>query len=137
MKLRPSVFVWACASLLTSAPALAHHSFASEFSVKKPVVMTGTVTKLEWINPHCYLELDAKDEAGNVQSHWRIEFGAPIALKRAGMRQEWLAPGQTITINGYAAKDDTKLAWVSKFTFTDGRVIQMTPDSNDTTNPDR
>jgi hypothetical protein len=117
-------------ALLLAAPARAHHSFASEFSLEKPITMTGTVTKLDWINPHCYLELDAKDAQGSVTEHWRFEFGAPVALKKAGLRQEALAPGQTVTINGYAAKDRSKLGWVSKFTLSDGRVILITPDTN-------
>ena len=138
MKLKHAkALVASCGLFLVAVPLWAHHSFASEFSVKKPISMTGTITKLDWINPHCYLELDAKDERGNVQQHWRLEFGAPMALRRAGMKQDMLTPGQTVTITGYAAKEDIKLGWVNKFIFPDGRVIQMTPDSNDATNPDR
>lgn len=126
----PTIAFAACAILSSGVPAFAHHSFASEFSLNKPITMTGTVTKLDWINPHCYLELDAKDQSGNVE-HWQFEFGAPVGLRRAGMRQDMLAPGQVVTITGYAAKDNSKLGWVSKFTFPDGRVITITPDAKD------
>jgi hypothetical protein len=118
------------AFLLTSVSTPAHHSFASEFSLKNPINMTGTVTKLDWVNPHCYMQLDIKDANGNVD-HWNFEFGAPVGLRRAGMRQDMLAPGQVVTITGYAAKDNSKLGWVSKFTFPDGRVITITPDAKD------
>jgi Family of unknown function (DUF6152) len=123
-------FLLLAAILLMSAPAFAHHSFASEFDLGKPITMTGTVTKVDWINPHCYMEMDVKDASGNVQ-HWNYEFGAPVGLRRAGMRQDMLQIGQPMTIDGYAAKDGTNLGWVSKFTFPDGRVIRVTGDAKD------
>jgi hypothetical protein len=135
MTVKLSIVIAACCAILVAAvPVQAHHSFASEFSLDKPITMTGTVTKLDWINPHCYVQLDIKDDSGNVD-HWNFEFGAPVGLRRAGMRQEMLAPGQVVTITGYAAKDRSKLGWVSKFTFPDGRVIRVTPDSKDAPNP--
>jgi len=135
MNMKMAVIVAACCAILsTAASTFAHHSFASEFSLNKPILMTGTVTKLDWINPHCYVQLDIKDQSGNVD-HWNFEFGAPVGLKRAGMRQDMLAPGQVVTITGYAAKDNSKLGWVSKFTFPDGREIRITPDAKDAPPP--
>src|ERR1700722_15171179 len=129
MKVRLAlVMATICAGLMAPTRASAHHSFASEFSLEKPITMTGTVTKLDWINPHCYVQLDIKDSDGNLD-HWNFEFGAPVGLRKAGMRQEMLAPGQVVTITGYAAKDRSKLGWVSKFTFPDGRVIRVTPET--------
>jgi hypothetical protein len=131
MRIKLALIVAACLSVFSMALSTsAHHSFASEFSLKKPIMMTGTVTNLDWVNPHCYMQLDVKDDSGNVD-RWKFEFGAPVGLRRAGMRQDMLAPGQVVTINGYAAKDNTKLGWVSKFTFPDGRVITITPDAKD------
>ena len=118
------------AVLLLSATAFAHHSFNSEFDLNKPINMSGTITKVDWINPHCYMEMDVTDAAGKVQ-HWNFEFGAPVGLRKAGMRQDMLQVGQPMTITGYAAKDGTNLGWISKFTFPDGRVIKVTGDAKD------
>jgi hypothetical protein len=122
------------AVLLSAMPISAHHSFAAEFSMDKPIEMTGTVTKLSWINPHCYVELDVKDASGSVQ-HWNFEFGAPMALKKAGMRESMLPIGQQVTIDGYAGKDRSNLGWVKRFTFPDGRVIRISRDNPDETAP--
>jgi hypothetical protein len=75
------------------------------------------------------MEMDVTD-AGKVQ-HWNFEFGAPVGLRKAGMRQDMLQVGQPMTITGYAAKDGTNLGWISKFTFPDGRVIKVTGDVKD------
>ena len=129
MKMRITISALAClAILLGPVPAsFAHHSFAAVFDLDKPLTVTGSVTKLEWVNPHCYVELDVKDSGGAIQ-HWSFEFGAPVALKKAGMRQDLLPVGQMVTITGYGAKKTENLGWVSKFTFPDGRVIRITPE---------
>jgi len=114
--------------LLSAMPVLAHHSFAAEFSMDKPISMNGTVTKLSWINPHCYVELDVKNAKGDTE-HWNFEFGAPMALKKAGMREAMLPVGQQVTIDGYAAKDHSNLGWLKKFTWPYGRVIRISRDN--------
>ncbi len=109
-----------------SAPALAHHAFEAEFSDQKPITVTGTITRVDWVNPHAYVFVDVKDESGKVVN-WSFETMPPGMLHRTGMTREMLPIGQTITIDGYAAKDGSKtLGWLKRVHFSDGRVIEMT-----------
>lgn len=89
---------------LTATSAFAHHSFEAEFDRKKTVVLTGTVTKVDWMNPHIYIHLDAKDETGKSAS-WMCEGGNPNSLMRMGWKRNTLKPGDQIVIDGYRAKD--------------------------------
>ena len=127
MKCKFGGVVLACCILLfSSLPAFAHHAFEAEFSDKKPITVTGVITKVEWANPHMYLYLDAKDESGKTVS-WSFESMPPGMLHRVGMTKDMLPVGSTVTIDGYAAKDATKtLGWIKIIHFTDGRSIQMT-----------
>jgi len=94
----------AVVALFTAAAAFAHHSFEAEFDQRKTVVLTGTVTKLDWMNPHIYIHLDAKDENGKAGS-WDCEGGNPSSLMRLGWKRNSLKPGDQIVIEGYRAKD--------------------------------
>ena len=93
---------------LATNPVHAHHSFAAEFDVAKPITITGPVTKMEWANPHIFLHVDAKDDAGNVTS-WAIEMGNIMALIRLGWKRDDIKIGDTLTVDGFLARDGSKL----------------------------
>jgi hypothetical protein len=105
-----------------AAPLLAHHSFAAEFDDKKPVDLKGTITKVEWLNPHVWLYLDVKDESGAVQ-HWQCEGGAPNGLTRQGWSKNTLKAGDEIAIEGFRAKDATNTCNSRSVKLPDGRRI--------------
>ena len=114
---------------LLAMPAfvLAHHSVQAEFDLKKPVTVTGTVTKVEWINPHAYLYLEVKDDAGKVKQ-WAFEMAGPGALRRAGMSRAdrgGIKPGDTVTVDGILAKDDTNFGLLKDVKLPDGRVYTI------------
>ena len=102
--------------------AVAHHSFAAEFDASKAVRVTGTLSKVEWTNPHIYFYLDAKDEQGNVVK-WTCESGAPGALSRRGFKRGDLKLGDTIVVDGYRAKNGSNLMDARRVTLADGRIV--------------
>ncbi len=89
---------------LTPLAALAHHSFASQFDVSKPVTVRGTVAKLEWTNPHSWIYVDAKDESGKVVQ-WRCELVSPNQLKRSGLSRDTIKVGDQLIVEGSRARD--------------------------------
>ena len=101
------------------APANAHHAFAAVFSADDAVSVTGTVTKVEWMNPHVWFYVDQKDEKSNVK--WAFEMGSPNGLLRLGWRRKTLEPGQEVTVDGYRAKDGSAAASVKSVKLADGR----------------
>ncbi len=107
---------------VASWPVLAHHSFAAEYDRDKPVTLQGTVTKIEWMNPHVYFYLDVAEAAGAV-AHWSIEGGAPNSLYRAGWRKDSLKIGDVVKVDGYLARDGSKLANMRAATLADGREV--------------
>jgi Family of unknown function (DUF6152) len=96
-------------ALCAAAPALAHHSFSAEFDGSKTVTLTGEVTKLEWSNPHAYLYLDVKGEAGNV-ANWSIELGSPNSLTRLGWKRTTVQVGDQLTVEGSLGRHKPNLA---------------------------
>jgi hypothetical protein len=102
----------------------AHHAFAAEFDGNKPVTFKGTITKMEWINPHCWLHIDVTNPDGTVQN-WAVEAGTPSVLFRRGFTKESLVPGTQIVIDGYQAKDGSHRANGRDLTFPDGRKLFM------------
>jgi uncharacterized protein DUF6152 len=112
----------ALGGLLLVVPALAHHSFMAEFDQKRPVVLTGVVTRMEWQNPHTYFSLDVKDADGKVEN-WRLETGSPGALTSRGWKRETMKPGDHVVVNGYRSKDAPHAAAARSVTLADGRTI--------------
>jgi hypothetical protein len=111
------------AGLMAGAiPMLAHHSFSAEFDSTKPVSLKGTVTKVEWLNPHIWLYLDVKDDAGKV-AHWQCEGGAPNSLTRNGWTKNALKEGDAISITGTLAKDKSTTCNASSVMLPDGRRV--------------
>jgi len=100
----------------------AHHAFAAEFDAKKSVSFKGTVTKMEWINPHTWLHVDVKKPDGTVEN-WAIEAGTPNVLFRRGFTKESLLPGTEVVIEGYQAKDGSHRANGRNLTLPDGKML--------------
>ena len=105
-----------------AVPVMAHHSFAAEFDAKKPVKLRGTVTKMEWINPHSWIHMDVKNPDGTV-TKWMVEGGAPNALLRRGWTKNSLLPGTEILVEGFQAKDGANRANGRDITFADGKKL--------------
>jgi len=108
--------------LLCTVPMLAHHSFAAEYDSAKPITLTGTVTKVEWMNPHARFYIDVKDEKGEM-NNWELELGSPNGLMRQGWTRNSLKKGDQVTISGSLAKDGSKLANARTVKLADGRQV--------------
>jgi Family of unknown function (DUF6152) len=113
------------ACLAGSAVSLdAHHAFAAEFDANKPVEFTGTITRVEWFNPHVWLHMDVQKPDGTTES-WAFEAGTPNVLFRRGFTKQSLLPGTRVKVDGYQAKDGTRRANGRDLTFPDGKKLFM------------
>ena len=110
----------------------AHHSVQSQFDIHKTVSISGTVAKIEWINPHSYLTVNVKGSDGKVQK-WAFELGGAASLRRAGMSRAdrgGLKPGDQVTVTALAARDDSNSGFLQELKMGDGRVYKFTTDAN-------
>jgi Family of unknown function (DUF6152) len=118
--------------LMFAGAASAHHSVQSQFDIHKTVTVSGTVSKIEWINPHSYLTLNVKDADGKMQK-WAFELGGAGALRRAGMSRAdrgGLKPGDEVTATALAARDGSNSGFLQELKVEDGRVFKFTTDPN-------
>jgi hypothetical protein len=116
------VSVTAAIMLASVATMSAHHSFAAEFDGAKPIRLVGTITKVQWTNPHSFFYIDVKDESGNVVN-WACEGGGPGALSRRGWKRGDLKLGDTLVVDGYLARDGSHLIDARRVTLPDGRIV--------------
>src|SRR5262245_41264259 len=123
--MRQALSVLAVAAGLLSAGAprvVAHHAFSAEFDANRPVRLEGTVTKMEWVNPHSWIHLDVNRPNGKIEK-WMVEGGTPNTLLRRGLRKQDLPPGTKIKVEGYQAKDGGLRANGRNITLPDGRAL--------------
>ena len=108
--------------LLGAVPVVAHHAFSAEFDADRPVHFQGTVTKVEWINPHTWIHMDITQDDGSVEA-WMIEGGNPHNLFRRGFSKEVITVGMEIVVDGYASKDGTRRANGRDLTLPNGQTL--------------
>ena len=112
---------------MTAVPVAAHHSVSGQFDQTKPMELTGTISKIDWINPHIYIHLDVKDAKGNVTT-WALATLPTAMMRRSRITKESLQgkPGEIVKVNAVPARDGTKtLAWVNRITYEDGHFLQL------------
>jgi hypothetical protein len=122
MKISSIALGVAAAALAVTMPLSAHHSFAAEYDANKPVKITGTVTKVEWMNPHARFYVDVKDSDGKV-NNWNFELGAIPVLLKQGWRKDSLKAGDQVTVEGARAKDGSMTANARSVVLPDGRHV--------------
>jgi len=108
---------------VSSSGVHAHHAFAAEFDATKPVTLKGTVTQVDWVNPHIWIHLDVKEEPSGKVVSWMVEWGAPNAMFRRGWNKESIVPGTQVTVDGYRAKNGDNKANGKDVLLPDGRKL--------------
>lgn len=121
----------AAALAAATFPCVAHHSLAADYDVSKPLVVTGVVTRVDWMNPHVRFFMDVKDESGKV-TNWEFELGSPNTLIRAGLNRNSLKIGEEITVRGCRAKDSATQGNATSIWTRDGKaILSATMDGQD------
>jgi hypothetical protein len=120
--------LWAGAFIIAlsgaAAPALAHHSLQSEYDINQSITLKGTVTKVDWVNPHVYVYLDVKDDKG-VVTKWAVTTLPPGNLRRGGLTRDLLGYGETVSVLAFRARDGANLAFLRTITFADGHTLEI------------
>ena len=122
MRFKPTMVIAVAVSLIATARIDAHHAFAAEYDGARPVKLKGTVLKMEWINPHAWIQLEVKNPDGTT-TKWMIEGAAPNALVRRGFNRNSLLPDTELTVEGFRAKDGSNYANGRDMTFNDGKKL--------------
>src|SRR6187399_1570250 len=120
--MKKRILIVAVALLAVSAQLVAHHAFSAEFDDKKPVQLRGSVTKMEWINPHAWLHISVKSANGQI-TNWDIELGPPNALVKRGWSKESIPVGKEVIVDGFMSKDGSNRAYGRDVTLPDGRKL--------------
>ena len=124
MRSKVFMLVLGAGLILASGKFSAHHAFSSEFDANRPIKLRGTVTKMDWVNPHAWVHIEVKGEDGKV-TPWMIEAAAPNAMLRRGFSKTSLPPGTEIVVEGFQAKDGSNTGSGRNLTFADGRTLFM------------
>ena len=118
----PEILMLACGFFMAVLPVMAHHAFASQFDGNKKITLTGTVTKVEWLNPHIYIYIDVKENGGKV-ANWAIEGGSPNGLLRSGWTRNSVQVGDEVTVEGFPARNGSNLANMGSVTKAGKKVL--------------
>jgi uncharacterized protein DUF6152 len=123
MRERWIVAIGAVGALLVQGAVLAHHSFAAEFDRNLPITVTGTVTKVEWANPHARFYIDAKDEGSDNTVNWDFELASPNGLMRRGWTRNSMKIGDVVTVTGHRAKNNPHVGNASTVVLANGKKL--------------
>ncbi len=120
LALAATASVLAAIGAIQAVPSIAHHAFASEFDSSRPIVLSGTVTRARFVNPHSWVYIDVRDNAGNV-TNWGFEFGTPSSLRGSGITRETIQAGTRVRIAGFRAKNGWPFGYSTTLVLADGR----------------